>query len=321
MFLSVFFRPFSLLKLTFQLYLCFNLFSKVTRRCRSNRIPSVAKTGNSVSMEQIIDPNNTDVNNRPPAPLPERSVEYIPEEYYEDPDELERQWPSPYEEIRVRPKKPQSNSLQEGRSSNGRTHVITRQPSLPTSFNGREEHHTPPPQTPGKVPHSPVRRYLSHEVGQPPLPKPRKVSESGQSQSQFRQMSGFHASQPPVHHDAAPLSTPSTTPSIEEEPPELPGKEGKRTYLVNSPTSPPALIPREQERFETNRKPDYDTSSSSIVSQRVGGATYCNVPPPLLEPRKDADGYTMPCSDPSTLRTSDDCFTSEASDVYVKCIP
>ena len=286
MFLSVFFRLFSLLKLTFQLYLRFNLFSKVTRRCRSNRIPSVAKTGNSVSMEQIIDPNN-----RPPAPLPERSVEYIPEEYYEDPEELERQWPSPYEEIRVRPKKPQSNSLQEGRSSNGRTHVITRQPSLPSSFNGREEHHTPPPQTPGKVPHSPVRRYLPHEVGQPPLPKPRKVSESGQSQSQFGQMSGFHAPQPPVHHDAAPLSTPSTTPSIEEEPPELPGKEGKRTYLVNSPTSPPTSI------------------------------TYINVPPPLPEARKDDDGYTVPCSDSSTLRTPDDCFTPEDSPVYVKCIP
>ena len=59
-------------------------------------------------MEQIIDPNNTDLNNRPPAPLPERSIGYIPEEYSKDPDELERQ-----EEIRVRPKKPQSNSFQE----------------------------------------------------------------------------------------------------------------------------------------------------------------------------------------------------------------
>ena len=124
-------------------------------------------------------------------------------------------------------------------------------------------------------------------------------------------MSGFHASQPPVHHDAAPLSTLTTTQSIGEEPPELPGKGRKMTSLVNSPTSPPTFIPGEQESSTTsnvwnvaerNRKPGYYTSSSCIVSQREDGATYCNVSPPLPEPRKDADGYTMPCSDPSTLK-------------------
>ena len=305
------------------------------------------KTGNSVSMEQIIDPNNADLNSRPPAPLPERPMEYIPEEYYEDPDELERQWPSPYEEIRVRPKKPQSNSLQEGGSSNGRPHVIPRPPSLPTSFSRREEPHTgvqvsasKPPQPHGNVPHSPVRPYLSHEVGQPPLPKPRKVSDSGQSQSQLRQMSGFHSSHSPVqkmssttpplfHHDAAQLSTPTTTQSIGEVPPELPGK--KMTSLLNSSTSPPSVILGEQERptasnvwnaAETNRKePDNGASSSSIGCQRADRPTYCNVPPPLPEPRKDADGYTIPCSDPSTIRTPDDCLTSEELHCYVKCIP
>ena len=297
-------------------------------------------------MEQIIVPNNTDLNNRPPAPLPERSIEYIPEEYYEDPDELERQWPSPYKEIRVRPKKPQSNSLQEGGSSNGRVHVIPRPPSLPTSFSRREEPHkgvqvsaSKPPQPHGNVPHSPVRPYLSHEVGQPPLPKQRKVSDSGQSQSHLRQMSGFHASHSPVHkmssttpplfhHDAAQLSTRTTTQSIGEVPPELPGK--KMTFLANSPTLRPTLISRGQERSETsnvlnaaetNSKSDYDASSSSIGAQRVDRPTYCNVPPPLPGPRKVAYGYTIPCSDPSTLRNPDDCLTSEDSHCYVKCIP
>ena len=270
-------------------------------------------------MEQIIDPCS-----RPPAPLPPAPVQDVPEEDYEDPDELERQdsiqWPSPYEEIRVRSIKKQENS-----SSDGHAHVIPRPPSLLVSVNY--------PQQPGNVLHSSFGRQLSHEVGQPPLPKPRKVSESGQSQSQLSQLSGGLASHPPIQkmsstnptlfdHNSAPLSTHTTTQSIGEEPSELPGK--KKTSLVNS-TSPPTVILEEHETSTTSnilyRTSDYDASSCPIGSQRVDRPTYCNIPPPLPEPRKDADGYTIPCTDPSILRTSDDCSSSEDSRGYIKCIP
>ena len=196
---------------------------------------------------------------------------------------------------------------------------------------------------PGNLPHSHARKALSHGGGQPPVPKPRKASDGHPSQSPLRKMSGDHPPHPPLrkisvtnpppfdqvqkmsagnsaHHDFH-----NATQSISEEPPELPGKQ--RSSVVNGPTSPTIVISEEQETSmshnplyatETNRPSENADSFTSNEARRVGQPTYWNLPPPLPEPRKDADGYLIPYPTPSKL-TANESFTSVDSHDYVKC--
>ena len=354
------------------------MLSKVVRRYRNSRRPSINKN-TSVSTGHIIDLENTNLANRPPAPLPDRPVEYVPDENYEDPDALERsregslaslKWPWPYEEIRVRSsnKRP-SIPMQERMPSNELTGVNPRPPNI-THFSDRRikphgEAQPPLPQPrktsagnptlpqlremsgsnplPGNLPHSHARKALSHGGGQPPVPKPRKASDGHPSQSPLRKMSGDHPPHPPLRKisvtdppsfdqlrkmsasNSTKLDFHTATQSISEEPPELPGKQ--RSSVVNGPMSPTIVISGEQETSvshnplyatETNRTSENADTFTSNEARRVDRPTYCNLPPPLPEPRKDADGYMIPYPTPSKL-TANESFTSVDSHGYIKC--
>ena len=190
---------------------------------------------------------------------------------------------------------------------------------------------------PGNLPHSHTRKALSHGGGKPPVPKPRKASDGHPSQSPLRKMSADHPPHPPLRKISVTNTPPfdqlrkmsasnsafqdfhTATQSITEEPPELPGKQ--RPSVGNGPTSPTIVISGEQETSmshnplyatETNRTPE------NAQALGVDRPTYCNLPPPLPEPRKDADGYMMPYPTPSKL-TANESFTSVDSHGYVKC--
>lgn len=285
-------------------------------------------------------------------------MEYVPEEEYEDPDKLEIsregsvasiQWPSPYEEIRVRPsnKRP-SIPPQERGPSNGRAHVIPPPPRPTQSSSGGVEpyggtppptlpqaYNTPPPSDP---PYSSVSRVGSSGVGQPPVPNTQRVPDVAGAQSLSRTTSGGNpqypqpreisvSNLPPLYHisNTGSPNTVFTTPSIDGEPPQLPEKF--KTRGVNGLKSPPIIISGEEDTFssdnqlhatEVNRAFNNDASPSFNGTQSADRMAYYNVSPPLPEPRKDADGYMKP----STLRpqlTSKDSSTSLDSNGYLKC--
>ena len=204
------------------------MISKVIRRCRNSRRPSINKN------TSVSDPEISDLASRPPAALPELPVEYVPDENYEDPDALERsregsivslKWPSPYEEVRVRSssRRP-SIPMQQRQPSIELEGVNPRPPNIAHLSDRRVEPHgeAPPPlpqprrtsagnpplpqsremsdsnPLPGNLPHSHARKALSHGGGQPPVPKPRKASDGHQSQSPPRKMSGEHPPHPPL---------------------------------------------------------------------------------------------------------------------------
>ena len=95
----------------------------------------------STSTTQIIDPENPDPAPRPPAPLPEPSVNFLSDENYDDPDELQPprkhsvisvQWPSPYNEIWAGRSKPPALPPARKQSMTS-TQNIPRSKSYPTS--------------------------------------------------------------------------------------------------------------------------------------------------------------------------------------------
>ena len=140
----------------------------------------------SSSTRQIIDPENPEpAAPRPPAPLPE-PVNVPSDEDYDDPDDLQPsrklsvislQWPSPYDEIRVRTKPP---ALPPARKpSTPSSQFIPRSVSYPTSYpeKRREIESSGYPQPPlsqisstdSEVPDVPEKKRTSVIIPRPPI--------------------------------------------------------------------------------------------------------------------------------------------------------
>ena len=109
--------------------------------------------------------NVPNVTKRPPAPLPIFPAEYVPDDNYEDIDSLDRpregsvislEWPSPYNEIRVRSRK-------ERESSNGLAPVSPPIQSLPPSSD-RIKEITASNLSASYHPQSPTSRVIPHAL-------------------------------------------------------------------------------------------------------------------------------------------------------------
>lgn len=322
------------------------VFILVIRRCRNTRRPSIDKN-TSVSTGNIIDTQNHNLSDRPPAPLPDRPLEYYPDECYEDPDSLERsrassvaslQWPSPYDEIQVRPSnKLVSIPMQSRRPSNGFANVIPRSPSLPHATDRKMSEpyvmaQTPSPQetnvserntftSTDNLPHFSARRAMSGEVQQPPVPKPRKSSDGYPSQNHVRKLSPGHPPHPALRKisvtDPPPLS--KLTNMSAHNPLQLSN--------VHATVSAPAFVISGEQDTSTSNNPLYATEtidhrSSTAGAEGVNRPTYSNLPPPLPAPRKNNDGYMTPLTlqtrDQLTLRPNDSLASTD-SNGYLKC--
>lgn len=252
--------------------------------------------------------------------------------------------PEPY--VGTQPPLPQARKISAGNTPPGNL------PHSPVTRTESHEGERPPLPQPrktsesntstGNPSHPPARRATSHGVGQPQLPKARKASDGYPSQSVLRSAGQppqlplrkiSVIDQPPLDQlrkisgcDQLPPNTHTTTQCIDEEPLELPGKQ--RSSVVSGSVSLPIVISRDQETStsdnplyttERNRASQDDEASSSSVSfQKADRPAYCNLPPPLPEPRKDSDGYMVPFTGQSRLKPNDS-FTSVDSHGYLKC--
>ena len=137
--------------------------------------------------------NVSKVRERPPAPLPIFPAEYVPDASYEDLESLDRpqegsvislEWPSPYNEIRVR-------STSKGRkTSNGLAPVMPPTQSLPPSSSAYDDYslrlhdNEPSHEHPALTTKNPLyvtssdqklkRNRSPYDNLPPPLPEPRK---------------------------------------------------------------------------------------------------------------------------------------------------
>ena len=215
----------------------------------------------SASTRQIIDPENSDLATRPPAPLPEPENPGSDEDY-DDPDELQPsrkhsvisvQWPSPYDEIRTRPNdKPPALPPARKQST---TSIQT----IPRPLNYRASY--------------PERRE-SNGYPQPPVSQIRRASGAARNTTLPDAVTGVS--------------------STDSEVPDVPKK--KRTSLV----IPPPPISEEKGQFEdkpltsaSNTKvlPGMLFSQASFEKEEH---QYNNLPSQRPEPKSPSDTRLMP---------------------------
>ena len=220
---------------------------QVRRRFHFSRTPSTDREPN----------NGPNVTERPPAPLPIFSAEYVPDDSYEDLDSLDRsregsvislEWPSPYNEIRVRstnkplmiaPVRPPTQSL---RPSSDRT---KKHPFIITGGQLSQIKEITASNLPAAYqPQSPTSRDIPHAL------------ESDETKKACDNYS-------PQLHD--------------NEPSEVPENQSS-SFKNRSSHEHPTLTTKNPLYVETFKPSDYG-----------------NLPPPLPEPRKDADVYMSPC--------------------------
>ena len=240
--------------------------------------------------------NVPNVKKRPPAPLPIFPAEYVPHVDYEDPDSLGRsregsvislEWPSPYNEIRVRPSNKQSMiSSKERESSNGLAPVRPPTQSLPPSSD-RIKEITASNHPAAYHPQSPTSRVIPHAL------ESDTVSETEKACDDYS---------PQLHED---------------EQSEVPENQSS-SFQNRSSHEHPTL---------TTKNPLYEeTSTSSDQKRKDKSSPYDNLPPPLPERRKDANVYmsslTLPQRPISGLSTPEASDTSECFDEhgYLKCV-
>ena len=239
--------------------------------------------------------NVSNVKKRPPAPLPIFPAEYVPHVNYEDPDSLDRsregsvislEWPSPYNEIRDRSRnKPSMISSKERESSNGLAPVRPPTLSLPPSSD-RIKEITASNLPAACHPQSPTSRVIPHAL------ESDAVSETENARDDYS---------PQLHEDE------------QSEVPENQSSSFKNRSSHEHPTL-------------TTKNPLYVETSISSDHTLIGyWSPYDNLPPPLPEPRKDADVYMSPLTLPQrpisglSTHTSDtsECFDEHG---YLKCV-
>ena len=239
--------------------------------------------------------NVPNVKKRPPAPLPIFPAEFVPHVNYEDPDSLGRsregsvislEWPSPYNEIRDRSRnKPSMISSKERESSNGLAPVRPPTQSLPPSSD-RIKEITASNLPAACHPQSPTSRVISHAL------ESDAVSETENA------CDGYS---PQLHED---------------EQSEVPENQSS-SFTNRSSHEHPTL---------TTKNPLYVETSISSDHTLIGyWSPYDNLPPPLPEPRKDADVYMSPLTLPqrpiidlsSPENDNSECFDEHG---YLKCV-
>ncbi|KAL9960898.1 hypothetical protein ACROYT_G034406 [Oculina patagonica] len=245
-----------------------------------NRSRPPIKKNTSASTREIFDLENADPSTRPPAPLP---VATPPEPEparsdgnYEVPDELRRprqtsvasvQWPSPYDEIRVRSQSDQPPALPPARKQSTVTApVIPRPMSLPKSY-------------PEEIVEYRARRESSGH------PQPLLVSPN-------RRISAADGNTPPI--DAV-----FNMPSTDIQPPDVPKKKRK------PPPPPPSISAEIRKSEDKPGTPASDSNrlseeSSMPAASGKGEHQYSNLPSPLPDPRGSCDTSVMPPSDKAT---------------------
>lgn len=261
------------------IFFCFMLLLKAIRHCRNLSRPPINKN-TSDSTRQIMDAENpapTPPALRPPAQLPEFE-NVSSDENYEDPDNLERsrqpsvesiQWPSPYDEIRVRSSSSKPPALPPARPRSTVTAPVTPRP-LSMSMSVLE----------GRVESSGMRESSGHPPSALPLNKRISASDSGS---------------PPSHAMAMPSS--------DNQLPDLPKK--KHSSHVIPPPPPPPISAEERRPSEVKPyvpTPDnnrlYEQPSSPGAPEK-GERQYGNLPSPRDEPRSVCDTSVMPSIDES----------------------
>ena len=259
---------------------------QVRRRFHFSRTPSTDREPN----------NGPNVTERPPAPLPIFSAEYVPDDSYEDLDSLDRsregsvislEWPSPYNEIRVR-------------STNKPLMIAPVRPptkSLPPSSDRKKKH--PFIITGGQL--SQIKEITASNLPaayQPQSPTSRDIPHALES-DETKKAGGNYS---PQLHD--------------NEPSEVPENQSSSFKNRSSPEHPTL----------TTKNPLYEeTFTSSDQKLKTNWSPYDNLPPPLPEPRKDADVYMSPLTLPQrpisglSTHTSDtsECFDEHG---YLKCV-
>ena len=240
--------------------------------------------------------NVPNVKKRPPAPLPIFPAEFVPHVNHEDPDSLGRsregsvislEWPSPYNEIRVRSSnKPSMISRTERESSNGLASVRPPTQSLPPSSD-RIKEITASNLASAYHPQSPTSKVIPHALESDVVSENEKACD-----------------------DYSPQLN-------EDEQSEVPENQSS-SFKNRSSHEHPTL---------RTKNPLYEEISISSDHTLIGyWSPYDNLPPPLPEPRKDADVYMSPLtlpqrpiidlSPPETSDTSE-CFDEHG---YLKCV-
>lgn len=225
------------------------------------------KRDTSPSTEQIIDPENPDPAPRPPAPLPE-PVNGGSDEDYDDPDELRPsrkpsvisiQWPSPYDEIRVRSSDKPPALPPARKQSTASAQIIPRSVSYPTYPERRREIN-------GNI--------ESDGHPQPPVSQNRRVSGAAMNTISLNAVKGIS--------------------STDSEVPDVPKK--KRTSLV---IPPPPISEEKRLFKDKPLTPTSDTKvlpdgTSSSSPAKKEEHQYSNLPSPRPEPKSPSDTRLMP---------------------------
>ncbi len=262
----------------------------------------------SPSTQDIIDPTRPDPNNRPPAPLPE-PVNVVSDEDYEYPNSLRfrqalatvtsiasTQWPSPYDEIQVRPSDIPPAVPPARKQTTADERLIPRTTSLPAAFPESREETSGRGKTNGRI-ETRVRSETSGRAG-----------TRGREETTVQSLVSQNERPSTLASNTLPANLALRMPFAGLQLPDVPEKKSTSNVIPPPPRSlssdnPPTPAAEQGEHQYGNMPLPRNLSETSLMPPTGEARELCDSNRPALHHHESNDSVTL---DP---------------DGYIKCIP